>query len=134
MARENKVKEKKLGPELRILFNRRLQTLDEKKKFYDDKIAIAKRCAIDLYAKGAVRVWLFGSLAEGNHIDHFTDIDIAVEGLKKPVLDIVQRSVKAREQTKIDIVCLETTNPGFRNQILKKRVLLGKGKVSQPNI
>lgn len=118
-----------LIPQQRIIFIKRLSSYDEKKKCYDEKIEIAQRCAMILYSKGAKRVWLFGSLAVGDYIDRLSDIDIAVEGLRQPVLDRIRRSVIAQERTKIDIVCLETVNPGFRNEILKKRVLLSKGKV-----
>ena len=122
-------KNKTLMPPQRIIFVKRIKTVDEKKEFYDKKIEIAQRCAMILYSKGAKRVWLFGSLAEGEHFDRLTDIDIAVEGLRQPVLEHIRRNIVAQERTKIDIICLETANPGFRNEILKKRMLLSKGKV-----
>jgi predicted nucleotidyltransferase len=109
-----------------------MTTANEKKEFYEERIEIARRCAVELYAKGAKRVWLFGSLADCSYLDHLTDIDIAVEGLKPPVLDRVRRTIIAREKTKIDVVCLETANPGFRNGILRKRVLLSKCSVAKP--
>jgi len=115
-----------LTPKSRIVFPTRLTKNREVEDLYEKKLGTAKWCAKVLYANGAKRVWLFGSLAKGADIHQLTDIDIAVEGLKKPALDRTRRIIRSKVKSKVDIVILETANPGFRNSIMKSRILLSR--------
>lgn len=115
-----------LIPGHRVFFPKRPASKKDEKELFNKKINIANKCAKYLYSNGAKRVWLFGSLAQGENIDHLTDIDLAVEGLKKPNLSRVRSYIRDKYKIKIDVVCLETANPGFRREIMKKRVFIGK--------
>jgi hypothetical protein len=63
-------------------------------------------------------------LVSKQNLSAMTDIDIAIEGLKGSALTNVRKKIKTEADAKIDIVCLETTNPGFRHEIMKNRILL----------
>lgn len=85
----------------------------------DERLAVAKRCAEELYRQGAARVRLFGSLRYGTVPDALSDIDLAVEGLPRDVLMPLRRVFSKRERIKIDLVRLEDSPPGFRRSAQK---------------
>jgi predicted nucleotidyltransferase len=89
----------------------------------DARLAVAKRCAAELYKRGAIRVRLFGSLRYGVTPDALSDIDLAVEGLARETLLRTQRTFRWREGIKIDLVRLEDAPPGFRKSVQKGIVL-----------
>ena len=89
---------------------RDLELLEERK-------ALAKQAAAHLYAHGARRVWVFGSIARSRRQDERSDIDLAVEGL--PRSDYVRRlgEVMALTGLPVDLVELETASPQLRQHI-----------------
>lgn len=84
-----------------------------------ERMAIARRCADELYRRGARRVRIFGSVRYDLAPDPLSDIDLAVEGLTRDVLRTMQRTFRRRERIKIDLVGLEDAGPGFRQSALK---------------
>jgi predicted nucleotidyltransferase len=89
---------------------RDLELLEERKD-------LAKEAAAHLYAHGARRVWVFGSIARRRRQDERSDIDLAVEGL--PPNDYLRRlgEVMALTGLAVDLVELEKASPELRQQI-----------------
>jgi predicted nucleotidyltransferase len=85
---------------------------------------LARSGAAHLYAHGARKVWLFGSLAKGRRQDARSDIDLAVEGLPS---ELYYRMVSELDQLlacPVDLVEMETASAGLLAQIQSHRILL----------
>lgn len=95
-------------------------------KEYIEKIESAKMCAKILYRAGARQVWLFGSLAKGIKVSQLSDIDLAVVGMSRERAFTLKKKLRLETGEKVDLVVLETANPGFRNSIIQNRVLLAR--------
>ena len=106
------------------------QTLrpSDKKKVLEQLFNQARECASILYKLGAKRVWLFGSLAEldENKISERTDIDLAVDNMNYKKYLAAKSMIKNTTDFKVDVILLDRTNPGFRSEIINKRIFLGK--------
>ena len=79
---------------------------------------------------GAHRVILYGSRARGDHTPR-ADIHLAVDapqGLDIRAWDAMMQAVEnAQTLLEIDLVCLQETTGGFRENILKDGKVLNKG-------
>ena len=90
----------------------------------DERMALATEAATLLYARGASRVWLFGSLAKGRAQDKRSDIDLAVEGLPPTRRDEAVGAVRALFRSHVDLIDIDNTPAGLRASVLRNRVLL----------
>jgi predicted nucleotidyltransferase len=90
----------------------------------DDHLDPARKAANLLYARGARRVWLFGSLARGIAPDDHSDLDLAVEGIAPSRLRAIARELTVTAASKVDLVDMTTAHPRVRPHILRTRVLL----------
>jgi predicted nucleotidyltransferase len=70
-----------------------------------------------LRQRGATRIWLFGSLAEGRP-RAASDVDLAVEGLPAVDYFAVLGDVMAVFGCSVDLVRLETASESLRDRIL----------------
>jgi len=70
-----------------------------------------------LYALGAERVWLFGSLAHGD-VHERSDIDLAVEGLRPGTFFDAYADLLDAAEARVDLVDLSTAPPSLREHIL----------------
>lgn len=77
----------------------------------------AASAAVEIYAAGAERVWLCGSLAHGNHWDHRSDIDYATIGFPPSRRLGITAVLAARFQRRVDIICLEEAPSWLRTQV-----------------
>jgi predicted nucleotidyltransferase len=89
-----------------------------------DRMDRARRAATHLYAHGASRVWLFGSLAIGRPQDERSDIDLAVEGLPPDRYYRLLSELDQLVQCPVDLVEWETASPILRQQIERCRRFL----------
>ena len=89
-----------------------------------DRMASAHLAAAHLYAQGASRVWLFGSLARGRPQDDRSDIDLAVEGLPPHLYYRMVSELDQLVHCTVDLVEFENASPRLRSQIENCRVLL----------
>jgi predicted nucleotidyltransferase len=90
----------------------------------DERMTLARQAAALLYARGATRVWLFGSLAKGRTQDKRSDIDLAVEGLPATMRDAAVGELRGRFRSRIDLIAIEGTPAGLRSSVFRNRVLL----------
>jgi SAM-dependent methyltransferase/predicted nucleotidyltransferase len=90
----------------------------------DERMALAEEAAALLYARGAGRVWLFGSLARGRVQDKRSDIDLAVEGLPATARDAAVGELRGRFRLRIDVIPVDATSAGLRASVVRNRVLL----------
>jgi predicted nucleotidyltransferase len=90
----------------------------------EDHLVPARTAANLLYARGARRVWLFGSLARGIVPDDHSDLDLAVEGITPSRLRAIARELAVTTASKVDLVDIATAHPRVRPHILRTRVLL----------
>lgn len=88
------------------------------------RVTQAHDAARALYAAGARRVWLFGSLARGGSSDSCTDLDFAVEGLDEARRQRASDSLRAWLRCKVDVVRLESAPPALKRAIEDCRVPL----------
>jgi predicted nucleotidyltransferase len=103
----------------------------------DERMALAQQAAVLLYARGASRVWLFGSLAKGKPQDKRSDIDLAVEGLPVTSRDMAVGELRSRFRSRIDLIAIEGTPAGLRSSVFRNRILLpriGPGRENRPGI
>jgi predicted nucleotidyltransferase/SAM-dependent methyltransferase len=101
-----------------------------------ERMALAQQAAALLYARGATRVWLFGSLAKGRVQDKRSDIDLAVEGLPERVRDVALGELRGRFRSRIDVIGIESTPAGLRSSVFRNRHLLprvGPGLEERPD-
>ena len=89
-----------------------------------ERMARAQEAAALLYARGAGRVWLFGSLAKGRTQDKRSDIDLAVEGLPETLREAAVDELRDRFRSRIDLIAIETSRPGLRASVVRNRLLL----------
>jgi predicted nucleotidyltransferase len=89
-----------------------------------DRLDRARRAAVHLYAHGASRVWLFGSLAWGRPQDERSDIDLAVEGLPPDRYYRLLSELDQLVHCPVDLVEWEAASPILRQQIARCRRLL----------
>jgi predicted nucleotidyltransferase len=90
---------------------------------------IAEECAKLLKSKyGAEKVYLIGSLADGERYTEYSDIDLAVVGLSsflyfKALADLMRRYFSL---TKIDLIPFEDCSKEFQNKITNDgEILIG---------
>jgi predicted nucleotidyltransferase len=76
-----------------------------------------------LAARGARRVWLFGSLAWGE-THETSDIDLAVEGLPLEELGRAQGELLLAAPCKLDLVRLEEVPEAFASRIRQWGIVL----------
>ena len=77
-----------------------------------------------LRQQGAVRVWLFGSLAKGQPPTVHSDFDFAVEGLpSERFLGCLGHLLQALPRP-VDLVEMESCQPCIRQRILEGGILL----------
>lgn len=81
------------------------------------RLALARRAAEMLRARGAGRVILFGSLARGRRQDERSDIDLAVSGLPRGVLLQTLSELDVALCVDVDLVELDTVSTALRAQI-----------------
>jgi len=82
-----------------------------------DGMALARRGASFLYRNGATKVWVFGSVAKGRRLDFRSDIDFAVEGIASEKALRVGAALEELLDFPVDLVEIERTNAGLRQQI-----------------
>jgi predicted nucleotidyltransferase len=90
----------------------------------DERMACARRAAAHLYAQGAARVWLFGSLAAGAPQDDRSDIDLAVEGLPPDRYYRMVSELDRVARCPVDLVEMERARPALRRRIEQCRKFL----------
>ena len=90
----------------------------------NERLALAGEAAALLYARGASRVWLFGSLAKGRTQDKHSDIDLAVEGLPPLECDAAVGELRGRWRSRIEVIAIATTSAALRASVLRNRLLL----------
>jgi 2-polyprenyl-3-methyl-5-hydroxy-6-metoxy-1,4-benzoquinol methylase/predicted nucleotidyltransferase len=94
----------------------------------------AASAAVEIYAAGAERVLLCGSLAHGNHWDHRSDIDYATIGLPPSRGPDLTAALVARLQRRVDIVCLEEAPSWLRTQITLEMLPVERnGRLARPS-
>lgn len=93
----------------------------------------ADEAARELYARGARRVWAFGSFGEGFAVDWNSDIDLGVEGLPPDLVRRVAAELDGRAPHKIDVMALEEVTAQVRWFIRRGRVLAREGSTTWSN-
>ena len=83
----------------------------------------ADEAARELYARGARRVWAFGSFGEGFALDQNSDIDLGVEGLPPELVHRIAAEIDGRSPHKIDVMALEEVTAQVRWFIRRGRVM-----------
>jgi 2-polyprenyl-3-methyl-5-hydroxy-6-metoxy-1,4-benzoquinol methylase len=83
----------------------------------------ADEAARELYARGARRVWAFGSFGEGFPLDWNSDIDLGVEGLPPELVHRIAAEIDGRSPHKIEVMALEEVTAQVRWFIRRGRVL-----------
>lgn len=81
-----------------------------------------------LYARGARRVWAFGSLGEGHALDIHSDVDLAVEGLAPDAIEHALAELRATSPCKVDIVAMEETDAQLRWFVARGRMIPRDGR------
>lgn len=89
-------------------------------------MALARRGAALLYARGARRVWVFGSLAQGRTQDRFSDIDLAADGLSAWRRDTVVAELVHELRSPVDLILADAVRPDLRASVLRDAVLLDR--------
>jgi len=90
------------------------------------RMELAVNGAALLYARGAGRVWLFGSLERGYAQDEHSDIDLAVEGLSRNIVRLMASELPRLLGCSVDLIEMETVLPYLRSYIVRKRTLMPK--------
>jgi len=98
------------------------------------RIELAMNGAALLYAQGADRVWLFGSLERGYAQDEHSDIDLAVEGLSRNIMRRMASELPRILGCSVDLVEMETALPHMRSYIVGKRTLMPKQAVNESSV
>jgi predicted nucleotidyltransferase len=73
--------------------------------------------------RGAMRVWLFGSLAWGEMEDH-SDVDVLVEGLSSDAWDEASAILEECIGVPVDLVRAEEADPGLAERVRRGGVVL----------
>jgi predicted nucleotidyltransferase len=90
----------------------------------EEKMQLARRAADLLYAHGAQRVWVFGSVATGRRQDFRSDLDLAVEGLPAEIYFRMVGELLQLLPCSVDLVEMETAPPSLRDNIVRHRIFL----------
>ena len=90
--------------------------VEKNKKALLDKLEIAKQILIKEFRPK--KIILFGSLAYGDNIHHFSDIDLAVEGLGDNYLKAGGRLIDELGEC-IDLKPLEMLEKDFKDYVLQ---------------
>jgi SAM-dependent methyltransferase len=85
--------------------------------------------ARELYARGARRVWAFGSFGEGFALDPNSDIDLATEGLNTAAALEIETDLSYRSPHKIDVMVMEDVTAQVRWFIRRGTLIRGDGTV-----
>jgi predicted nucleotidyltransferase len=80
---------------------------------------LARQGAALLYANGAQKVWLFGSVARGRPQDERSDIDLAVEGLPGNLFFRMLGELDQLLHCPVDLVEMETASHLLRENIMR---------------
>lgn len=84
----------------------------------------ARKGAAHLYARGARKVWLFGSVAKGRRPDARSDLDLAVEGLPSQLYFRLISELNDLLGCPVDLVEKETASPALLAEIERHQILL----------
>ena len=87
-------------------------------------IAAAGNAGRLLYDAGALRVWLCGSLAHGNHWDALSDVDYATIGLPSSQHPGMVHRLRERLGRHVDVIPLEDAPSFIRTQITLEMVVV----------
>ncbi len=79
---------------------------------------------------GATRIIVFGSILDKEAFDEASDIDIAVEGLRKPAYFTALARLMMSSRFEIDLKPVEDVNGAIKRSIEKGKVLYEKRKNS----
>ncbi len=90
----------------------------------DERIRFAREAARFLKARGARRVWLFGSLARGRKQDWQSDLDLATEGLPPERYLACLGELLMRLPVRVDLVEVERASDALRRAISEHGVEL----------
>lgn len=90
----------------------------------EEQLAVATAGARVLYARGARRVWLFGSIAKGRRLGVHSDFDFATEGLPPEVYLNCLGTLLQLMPLPVDLVEMEPASEMFRARILQEGILL----------
>jgi 2-polyprenyl-3-methyl-5-hydroxy-6-metoxy-1,4-benzoquinol methylase len=96
---------------------------------HDSILYWADVAARELYARGARRVWAFGSFGEGFVLDPYSDVDLAAEGIDPAAALAVEEEFSHRSPHKIDVMVLEELSAQVRWFVRRGMVLRGDGNV-----
>ena len=91
-----------------------------------EQLAAATEAAQFLYARGAQRVWLFGSIAKGRRLGVHSDFDFATEGLPPASYLNCLGTLLQKLPLPLDLVELESASEFFRQRILSEGIQLPK--------
>jgi SAM-dependent methyltransferase len=83
----------------------------------------AERAAELLYARGARRVWAFGSLGEGHTLDVHSDVDLAVEGVTAAAIEQTKDELCRSSPCKVDVIAMESSDPQLRWFVARGRLI-----------
>ena len=88
--------------------------------------AVARQAAQILRTQfGVADVWVFGSLAEGDHFTERSDIDLAAGGFTPAVhLEALGRLLRLSPDFEFDLVDLDNCPQGLRRAVRQSGVLL----------
>lgn len=89
-----------------------------------EQLAVAGAGARVLYARGARRVWLFGSIAKGRRLGMHSDFDFATEGLPQETYLNCLGTLLQLLPLPVDLVEIESASEMFRERIFAEGVLL----------
>lgn len=90
----------------------------------EEQQQLGRLAAAYLHARGAVRVWWFGSLACGRAAGVHTDFDFAVEGLAPAAFFGCLGTLLQLMPLPVDLVEVETAPPALRARIFCEGMLL----------
>ena len=90
----------------------------------EEQHQLSRLAAAYLHARGAGRVWWFGSLARGRPAGVHTDFDFAVEGLAPRAFFGCLGTLLQLMPLPVDLVELETAPSALRARILREGILL----------
>ncbi len=87
-------------------------------------MATAAEAAQFLYARGAERVWLFGSIAKGRRLGLHSDFDFATKGLPPASYLNCLGILLQKLPLPLDLVEWESASSFLRERILAEGILL----------
>jgi len=90
----------------------------------EEQLAVAAEAAHFLYARGAHRVWLFGSIAKGRRLGVHSDFDFATEGLPTESYLNCLGTLLQKLPLPLDLVELESASEFLRQRIMSEGIFL----------